>query len=343
MPGGRAPPALTRPTAESDAGCKVTARADRVAGVFSNGSHGGGRGGGLAAAAVVAAAVLVSGCGTAADSGSDTGGTRSTGSASSADGKNAGGGSAAPGSTTPSATPSAETLPLAGKVVVLDPGHNPTNYQHTAQINRLVDIGTNRKECDTTGTETDSGYPEATYTLDVSRRTRAILVARGAKVVLTQDGDRPYGPCVDERARIGNAAHADAALSIHADGAPAGARGFHVIAPKSLHAGGADTRKIAAPSLLLATTLRAHFKAATGEPFADYLGGGKGLMVRDDLGGLNLSTVPKVFIECGNMRNAQDAASLTSAGWRQRAAQGIADGLTAFLQGSPAGPADGKR
>jgi N-acetylmuramoyl-L-alanine amidase len=55
--------------------------------------------------------------------------------------------------------------------------------------------------------------------------------------------------------------------------------------------------------------------------------------VRGDLGGLNLSTVPKVFIECGNMRNARDAASLTDPAWRQDAAEGIADGLTAFLEG----------
>jgi N-acetylmuramoyl-L-alanine amidase len=223
--------------------------------------------------------------------------------------------------------------PLAGKTVVLDPGHNLNNAKHTADINRLVDIGTARKACDTTGTATNAGYPEATYTLDVSHRVRAILQARGAKVKLTYDGDRAFGPCVDERARIGNAAHADAALSIHADGAPASASGFHVIAPKSVHAGIADTRKIAGPSYLLATTLRSHFAAATGEHFADYLGDGKGLTVRDDLGGLNLSTVPKVFIECGNMRNAHDAKSLTDSAWRQHAAQGIADGLTAFLEG----------
>ncbi|MFF7153251.1 N-acetylmuramoyl-L-alanine amidase [Streptomyces sp. NPDC008139] len=223
--------------------------------------------------------------------------------------------------------------PLAGKVVVLDPGHNLNNAKHTAEINKLVNIGTARKECDTTGTETNSGYAEATYTLDVAHRVRAILLARGAQVKLTYDGDRAFGPCVDERARIGNAAHADAALSIHADGAPASASGFHVIAPKSVHVGIADTRKIAAPSYLLATTLRSRFAAATGEHFADYLGGGTGMTVRDDLGGLNLSTVPKVFIECGNMRNAHDAKSLTDSAWRQHAAQGIADGLTAFLEG----------
>ncbi|WP_051950664.1 N-acetylmuramoyl-L-alanine amidase [Actinacidiphila yeochonensis] len=307
----------------------------------SNESHGGGRGGGApAVAAAVAALVLLSGCG-AAGTGTGAGGQ---------DAADAAGGTLA--SAGPSATAShaassaspgarAEELPLAGRTVVLDPGHNPTNHLHTKEIDSLVGIGTNRKECDTTGTETDAGYPEASYTLDVSRRVRAILAARGAKVVLTQNGDRPWGPCVDERAEIGNRAHADVALSIHADGAPAADRGFHVIAPESLHEGAADTRAIAAPSLRLADDLRADFKAATGEPFADYLGGGKGLMVRGDLGGLNLSTVPKVFIECGNMRNARDAASLTDPAWRQRAAEGIANGLTAFLdrpdQGAPPG------
>jgi N-acetylmuramoyl-L-alanine amidase len=222
---------------------------------------------------------------------------------------------------------------LAGRVVVIDPGHNPGNYAHTREIGRPVDIGPGSKECDTTGTETNSGYTEASYTLDVSRRVRALLVARGATVVLTQNGATPYGPCVDERARIGNRAHADVALSVHADGGPAGGRGFHVIAPQSLHAGAADTRAIAGPSYRLATTLRAHFAAATGEPFATYLAGGTGLTVRGDLGGLDLSTVPKVFIECGNMRNSTDAGALTDPAWRQQAARGIADGLTAFLLG----------
>ena len=307
--------------------------------MFSNHAPRGGRKGLAVVAAVVTAAICLGGCGaggsaTTANSGSgDTTAADSASPSATASVSPTAGTTRSSTPTAASSSGSAETLPLAGKVVVLDPGHNPTNYRHTKEINQLVNIGTNRKECDTTGTETNSGYPEASYTLDVSRRVRAILAARGAKVVLTQDGDRPYGPCVDERARIGNEAHADAALSIHADGAPTADRGFHVIAPKSLHAGAADTRKIAGPSLRLATTLRAHFKAATGEPFADYLGGGKGLMVRGDLGGLNLSTVPKVFIECGNMRNAVDARSLTDARWRQRAAEGIADGLTAFLEG----------
>jgi N-acetylmuramoyl-L-alanine amidase len=53
--------------------------------------------------------------------------------------------------------------------------------------------------------------------------------------------------------------------------------------------------------------------------------------VRTDLGGLNLSTVPKVFIECGNMRNTTDASRMKSAAWRQRAAQALANGLANYL------------
>jgi N-acetylmuramoyl-L-alanine amidase len=301
--------------------------------VFSNEAGGGGRRGPLIIAAAVAAAACLAGWlalranGSTPDSGTNT--PMSLGGPAHATGP-----AVHPAAPTPYGTPhTTGKLPLAGRVIVIDPGHNPGNSHHTAQIARLVDVGNGRKECDTTGTATNAGYPEASYTLDVSRRVRAILRARGATVKLTQDGNLPYGPCVDERARIGNAAHADAALSIHADGGPASGRGFHVIAPKSLHAGIADTRAIAAPSLRLATTLRAHFAAATKEPFATYLAGGKGLTVRDDLGGLNLSKVPKVFIECGNMRNSVDARALTDAAWRQHAAQGIADGLTAFLEG----------
>ena len=56
--------------------------------------------------------------------------------------------------------------------------------------------------------------------------------------------------------------------------------------------------------------------------------------MRSDLGGLNLSDVPKVLIETGNMRNAGDAARLESAGYRQREARALANGIEAFLRAS---------
>ncbi|MEW1800777.1 N-acetylmuramoyl-L-alanine amidase [Streptomyces virginiae] len=224
--------------------------------------------------------------------------------------------------------------PLTGRTVVVDPGHNTGNFKHTDEIDQQVDIGTNRKECDTTGTTTNSGYMEAEFTMDVAKRLRTALEAQGAKVVLTHEtGARAWGPCITERARIGNDANADAVVSVHADGVSAGNRGFHVILPAKVKSGAADTAKIVEPSRDLGERIAGNFARTTGSAPANYLGGGTGLVVRDDLGGLNLSTRPKVFIECGNMRDAKDAAQLTSPEWRQKAAQGIADGIVGFLGG----------
>jgi N-acetylmuramoyl-L-alanine amidase len=225
------------------------------------------------------------------------------------------------------ASPAIAALPLAGRTVAIDPGHNGGNYLHTAEIDRLVNAGTLLKPCDTTGTATDAGYSEAAYNFDVALRLARILRDEGARVVLTRTSNTGWGPCITERAAIGNRAHADAAISIHADGGPASGRGFHVIYPPSIpHL----TDDIAAASKRLALAVRDDFAAGTGEPWANYIGT-DGLDVRSDLGGLNLSDVPKVFIETGNMRNATDAARLESATYRQREAAALARGIAAFL------------
>ncbi|MFF1834989.1 N-acetylmuramoyl-L-alanine amidase [Streptomyces sp. NPDC058231] len=288
----------------------------------------------LLAAAALASVCLTAGCGAGSGGAVPPPSRPATQSPSPSEAENgpAAGGSPAP-SKSAGRTGSPGSGPLSGRTVVIDPGHNPRNYRHTGEIARQVDIGTTHKECDTTGTSTNSGYAEARFTLDVSHRLRALLQAQGAKVVLTYDDDRPYGPCVDERARIGNDAKADAVVSVHADGSAVGNRGFHVILPALVRGGDADTSGIVKPSRELGTRIAGLFVRATGSAPSNYVGGNTGLDTRNDLGGLNLSTVPKVFIECGNMRDPKDAALLTSPGWRQRAAQGIADGISSYLKG----------
>ena len=211
--------------------------------------------------------------------------------------------------------------------MVLDPGHNGANASHPKRINRQVDIGQGmRKACDTTGTATDSGYSEAAYTLAVARETARILRRHGAQVALTRDDNKGVGPCITRRARIGNEEQADAAVSIHADGGPAGGRGFHVIRPTRIEG---LTDDIYADSRRLGRVLRDAYEERTGLPQASYVGGG--LVARGDLGGLRLSDVPKVFIETANMRNAADAAKVESRRFRKRIARGIADGVIEFL------------
>jgi N-acetylmuramoyl-L-alanine amidase len=212
-------------------------------------------------------------------------------------------------------------------VVVVDPGHNAGNYAHPQAINREVPAGPGRKACDTTGTATASGYTEADYNLDVANRLAEILRSNGLRVVLTRSAATPWGPCVNERAAIGNRVDADVAISIHADGGPASGRGFHVIYPPTIPG---FTDDIAPASERLARTIRDTFESGTGTPRSTYAGT-DGLDVRSDLAGLNLSDVPKVFIETGNMRNAEDAARLANSAFREREARALARGLTLFL------------
>jgi N-acetylmuramoyl-L-alanine amidase len=54
-------------------------------------------------------------------------------------------------------------------------------------------------------------------------------------------------------------------------------------------------------------------------------------MPRNDLAGLNLTRVPKVLIECGNMRNATDASLLSSAHFQRLVAGVLTAAIIRFL------------
>jgi len=229
-----------------------------------------------------------------------------------------------------SAQPMSASDPVRGAVIVLDPGHNGGNANHPAKIGRLVDVVTHWKACDTVGTQTSSGYPEWSFNLDVAQRMAKLLAAEGMRVVLTRTSNAGWGPCITERAAIGNRAGAAVAMSIHADGGPVSGRGFHVIEP-GIVPGHNDA--VIAPSARLGAAVRAAYRDGTGLPFSTYAGRA-GRSVRDDLGGLNLSRVPKIFIECGNMRNATDAALLSKPDFRQRIARALTAGIVRYLRGS---------
>ncbi|MEQ3551040.1 N-acetylmuramoyl-L-alanine amidase [Pseudonocardia nematodicida] len=208
-------------------------------------------------------------------------------------------------------------------VVLLDPGHNGGNAAATAEINRPVPDGRGgTKSCNTTGTASDAGYPEHAFNWDLAQRVRTRLEAAGLRVVLTRPDDDGVGPCVDERGAAGGRAGAAAAVSLHADGAAPAARGFHVAhADPAVHAGPESSR--------LATALRDALRDGSFPP-ADYIGQ-DGLDGRDDLAGLNLSTVPTALVEAGNMRNAEEARLLADPAGRERYAEAISAGVLAFL------------
>ncbi len=219
---------------------------------------------------------------------------------------------------------------LAGRTIVLDPGHQlgNSNPRFAKQMAQQRFNGSIVKGCNTTGTATNAGFPEATFTWRVAQELKTMLEARGARVVLTRDRNsrNAWGPCVWDRARIGTQAGADAMISIHGDGAPASARGFFAIAPTVIPGW---TNDIAAADRRLARAMIAGMADAGAPPANDVRGQ---LQVRSDQSTLNFSDVPTTIIELGNMRNASDARRMSSRSGQRQYAAWLAAGIERFLQ-----------
>ena len=215
---------------------------------------------------------------------------------------------------------------MTGKIIGIDPGHNGSNDTDPAFLSQQIFNGRTEEDCDTTGTQTAGGYTEAQFNFNVAEYLATDLASEGARVVLTRTSNDGLGPCVDQRAQIINDAHSDVAIDIHADGGPPDGRGFAILEPV---ADGPNDGVIAA-SEAFGNDVLARFRSITGMPLSTY-DGTNGIAYRDDLAGLNLTTVPKVLIECGNMRNATDAAMLTTTSFQESAARALAWAITDFL------------
>jgi N-acetylmuramoyl-L-alanine amidase len=290
----------------------------------------------LGASAVLLASVLCVGCSAAvsgsgpvaADPSSQVPGLATAGAAASPGAGSPGAGptgTGSPGTGSPATGPT-PALPLAGKIVGIDPGHNGGNFNDPVYLARQIWNGREAENCDTTGTATASGYTEARFNFSVARYLRADLMADGARVVMTRHNDNGVGPCVTNRAEIINRAHADVAIDIHADGGPVSGRGFAVLEPV---ADGPNDKVIRA-SLRFGADIREALLKYTSMPESDY-DGRNGLTFRDDLAGLNLTAVPKVLVECGNMPNATDAKLLTTPRFQRQLARAFTAAIIAFL------------
>ncbi|WP_435832842.1 N-acetylmuramoyl-L-alanine amidase [Nocardia vinacea] len=222
---------------------------------------------------------------------------------------------------------------LVGKTIFLDPGHQGPN--HAENLAKQVSNGRGgTKDCQTTGMTTVNGVPEHTINWKVADLVRAALQDLGAKVVLSRQDDSGWGGCVDERAQAANASGADVAVSIHADGAPAQDRGFHLIVPQ-LPIPDPKVDQVQSGVGLAATKAVRDAYLEAGFPAANYAGAQDGLQSRADVAGPALTTVPDVFIEMGNGANVEDAALLESPEGQVKHALAITAGLVGFLLGVP--------
>jgi N-acetylmuramoyl-L-alanine amidase len=227
------------------------------------------------------------------------------------------------------AVPSAPAGPLAGRLILIDPGHQlgNSNPRFAKQMSQTVFNGAITKSCNTTGTATNAGLPEATFTWKVANHLRNLLEKAGARVEMTRTTNSrdSWGPCVWDRAKLANRLHADAMVSIHADGASAGSKGFFAMTPALIKGWTDDVVKV---DRRLAKAMIGGM-AAAGAPRSNYIG--NQLMVSRDTTSLNFSNVPTVTVEVGNMRNADDARRMSSPIGQKQYARWLLAGIERFF------------
>jgi N-acetylmuramoyl-L-alanine amidase len=133
---------------------------------------------------------------------------------------------------------------------------------------------------------------------------------------------------VNRRARILDQGHANVSIDIHADYGPASGRGFTVLQPVA----DGTNNKVIKSSVRFGHDVHAAMLTGTPMRISDYYGS-NGYIFRNDLAGLNLTTMPKVLIECGNMNNAADARLLVQSRVQHRIAAALAAAIVRFLTG----------
>ncbi|ATD71746.1 N-acetylmuramoyl-L-alanine amidase [Gordonia amicalis] len=233
---------------------------------------------------------------------------------------------------------------LAGKTIFLDPGHQASAAGRSLSA-QVSDGRGGKKDCQTTGATGVNGAEEHTVNWQITQLVKAGLESQGARVVLSRPDDLGWGGCVDERAAAASRSGAAVAVSLHADSTSRGAdgakKGFHMIVP-SLPIPDATVNRVQSGEGRKASTVMRDSFIAAGFPSANYAGVNNGIQTRPDIAAVNLTKVPAVFIEMGNLSNPAEAAALAGRDGQLKYATAITDGILKYVNGNAAtgaGPA----
>ncbi len=230
---------------------------------------------------------------------------------------------------------------LAGKTIFLDPGHQGSAAGHN--LNAQVPDGRGgKKACQTSGATAVTGVPEHTINWQIAQLVKSGLESQGARIVLSRPDDTGWGGCIDQRAAAASSSGAALAVSLHADSTSAGAdaakKGFHMIVP-SLPVPDATVSRVQGGEGRKASTMMRDAFVKAGFPEANYAGVVNGIQTRSDIAAVNLTKVPAVFVEMGNLSNPDEAAELSGKQGQLKYAMAITSGILDYARGAaPAAP-----
>jgi len=190
---------------------------------------------------------------------------------------------------------------LAGKLIVLDPGHGnliqPGNWSNPGAVG-------------------PRGTAERDVVMDIARRAKKLLEAEGAKVILTHSGSTVLDQA--GRARVANRAKADVFVSIHAnasiDPSLAGTATYY-FRPAN--------RQLRQERDRLASLIQ--------EEVVRKLGRRDIGLIEADFTVTWATKMPSVLLETAFISNPAEELLLADPAFRQQAAQGIFNGLLRYF------------
>ena len=207
-------------------------------------------------------------------------------------------------------------------IVCIDPGHQGSWVDMSAQEPMAPGSSQTKNKATTGTTGNFSKVPEYEVNLEVSQVLEKELTSRGYKVVMTrEDNDKAISNI--ERAELATESNADITVRIHANSDnSSSAAGALTMAPTSSNQYlDAD---IIEKSNTLASCIINSYCNATGLA-------NKGVISADNMTGTNWSTVPVTILEMGFMSNQNDDLYITNTANHETMAKGIADGIDAYF------------
>jgi N-acetylmuramoyl-L-alanine amidase len=207
-----------------------------------------------------------------------------------------------------------------GKVIVIDPGHASTSSSKTepnapgSSVMKVMESG------GATGAYT--GTPEYEINMNVAKKLKPLLEAKGYKVIMTKTENSTMLGNV-ARAEIGNDANAALVIRIHCDSSDSSsANGASMLVPAKVND---RTTAIADISASYGRTILNTLTSQVGMK-------NNGVVTRSDLTGFNWSTVPVVLVEMGFLSNQNEDKLLSSDSYQNKLAAALANGIATAVK-----------
>lgn len=194
-----------------------------------------------------------------------------------------------------------EAESLEGFFTIVDPGHGGTD---AGAFRRIV--------------------TEKEVNLDIARRVEALIEDAGGKVVLTRTADADV--FLLDRAVVSNQLNPDILVSIHSNSSPSpqatGTETYYAPRPEAPDLSRSERAALTVESRRLATALQESLVKAIGLP-------DRGVRTAAFLV-LRHSRVPTTLVEVGFLSNPNEEKLLADPNFRQKAAEGIYDGIVRY-------------